>query len=113
MKTTRTSRLSLTATCVLLATLNARAADENLRPIAFQNGVNQQTLSTETAELAKQITALIEELQRNGFPIQSLSGLTELAAQLNSLGGKEMAGIASRLRKLGESAAADPRAGSC
>ncbi|CAM3168494.1 hypothetical protein [Rariglobus hedericola] len=110
MKTSHTRRLTLAATCVLLATINARAADESLRPIAFQNGVNQQSLGTETAELSRDITDLIEELQRNGFPLQSLSGLTELAAQLNALGGTEMTAIAARLRKLGENAQADPRA---
>lgn len=86
------------------------AADDALRPIAFQNGVNQQALGTETADLAREITSLIEELQRNGFPVQSLSALTELAAQLNALGGTEMSAIAQRLRKLGENAQADPRA---
>lgn len=88
----------------------AFAADDALRPIAFQNGVNQQALGAETAELARAITSLIDELQRNGFPVQSLGALTELAAQLNALGGTEMSAIAQRLRKLGENAQADPRA---
>ncbi|MET0263229.1 MAG: hypothetical protein ABW223_10055 [Rariglobus sp.] len=110
MKTSRQRHLTFAASCALLAVVQTRADDAALRPVAFQNGVNQQALSTETAELARAITELIDELQRNGFPIQSLSGLTELAAQLNSLGGTEMSQIASRLRKLGESAQADPRA---
>lgn len=109
MHTPRRHRLVL-AVCALLSTLPARAADESLRPIAFQNGVNQQQLGAETAELARAINQLIDELQRNGFPVQSLSGLTELAAQLNTLGGTEMNAIAARLRKLGENAQADPRA---
>src|SRR5690606_39923901 len=86
------------------------ANDENLRPIAFENGVNQQSLGAETAELARTIDALIDELQRNGFPLQSLTGLSELAGQLNALGGAEMTAIAARLRQLGENAQADPRA---
>ena len=99
------------AACILLAASHVRAASaDTLRPIAFQNGVNQQALGAETAELARSINALIDELQRNGFPAQSLSGLTELAAQLNTLGGTEMAGIASRLRRLGETSQTDTRA---
>lgn len=105
MKTTRVLFSSL-----VLSSAAVAATDDALRPIAFQNGVNQQALGTETAALAREITALIEELQRNGFPLQSLNALTELAAQLQSLGGTEMSGIAARLRKLGESAQADPRA---
>ena len=93
-----------------VATAAVATADDALRPIAFQNGVNQQSLGTETAEIARTIDALIDELQRNGFPVQSLSGLTELAAQLNALGGTEMTAIATRLRRLGENAQADPRA---
>lgn len=110
MKSSRNRRHAVAAACVLLASLHVRADDEALRPIAFQNGVNQQTLGAETADLARELTALIDELQRNGFPLQSLSGLTELATQLNSLGGTEMTAIAQRLRKLGENAQADPRA---
>ena len=114
MKTTRPhrSRLVLVGHCSLaLSLVTALAADDAaLRPIAFQNGVNQQSLGAETAELARAITDLIDELQRNGFPVQSLMGLSELAAQLNALGGTEMTAIANRLRKLGENAQADPRA---
>ncbi|MBC8041074.1 MAG: hypothetical protein H7Y06_11060, partial [Opitutaceae bacterium] len=95
---------------LVISSVAAAATDDALRPIAFQNGVNQQALGAETAALAREITTLIEELQRNGFPLQSLNALTELAAQLQALGGTEMSGIAARLRKLGESAQADPRA---
>lgn len=107
----RHRRLPLAAACAVLASAPLGAAtDDALRPIAFQNGVNQQSLSTETAELARAIDELIDELQRNGFPLQSLAGLSELAAQLNALGGTEMSAIATRLRRLGENAQADPRA---
>lgn len=110
----KTSRLLFGALIIGHSSLSvpqtALAADDALRPVAFQNGVNQQALGAETAELAREIDSLIEELQRNGFPVQSLSALTELAAQLNALGGTEMTAIAQRLRKLGESAQADPRA---
>ena len=112
MKTTRLLLRTLVIghSSLVISSGAAAAPDDALRPIAFQNGVNQQALGAETAALAREITALIEELQRNGFPIQILGALTELAAQLQSLGGTEMSGIASRLRKLGESAQADPRA---
>jgi hypothetical protein len=112
MKTTR-RRLALVighSSLVISSAAILAADDASLRPIAFQNGVNQQSLGAETAELARAIDALIDELQRNGFPVQSLAGLSELAAQLNALGGTEMSAIASRLRKLGENAQADPRA---
>jgi hypothetical protein len=112
MKNTR-SRLALVighSSLVISSTAFLAADDAALRPIAFQNGVNQQSLGAETAELARTINALIDELQRNGFPVQSLNVITEHAAQLNSLGGTEMTAIASRLRRLGENAQADPRA---
>jgi hypothetical protein len=105
MKTTR-----LLLSSLVLSSAAVAANDDALRPIAFQNGVNQQALGAETAALAREILALIDELQRNGFPLQSLSALTDLAAQLQTLGGEEMTSIAARLRKLGENAQADPRA---
>ncbi len=108
-----TRRLALVighSSLVLSSAALLAAADDALRPIAFQNGINQQSLGTETAELARAIDELIDELQRNGFPVQSLSGLSELASQLNALGGTEMTAIATRLRRLGENAKTDPRA---
>jgi Ca-activated chloride channel family protein len=111
MKLPRSRSLPLAAACAVFASAPVQAADDAaLRPIAFQNGVNQQSLGAETAELARAIDELINELQRNGFPVQSLAGLSELATQLNSLGGGEMTAIAARLRRLGENAQTDPRA---
>lgn len=95
---------------VIAASAAFASTDDALRPVAFQTGVNQQTLGAETAELARTINSLIDELQRNGFPLQSLAALTELAGQLNTLGDTDMSAIAARLRRLGESAQTDPRA---
>ena len=85
------------------------AAEDALRPIAYQNGVNQDALGAETAELARSINALIDELQRNGFPPQSLAGLNDLVAQLGALGAADMSAIATRLRGLGENTKTDSR----
>ncbi len=110
-----TTRLILSAlvlcpgSFVLAQTAPVESADDALRPIAYLNGVTQQGLSTETAELARSITALMGELQRNGFPEQSLDGLKQLVAQLGTLGGDDMAAIADRLRGLGEDPGLDAR----
>src|SRR5690606_4351932 len=61
------------------------------------------------AELARTIDALMAELQRNGFPEQSLAGLKQLVAQLGDLGGEDMAAIGERLRGLGEDPGIDAR----
>lgn len=94
--------LHIAAACLLAALPRAHADDAALRPIAYLSGVNQDTLAAETAELARTIDALMAELQRNGFPAQSLAELKQLVAQLGALGGEDMTAIAARLRGLGE-----------
>src|SRR5690606_24558052 len=69
----------------------------------------QENLGNETAELARAINGLMAELERNGFPPQSLGGLNELVSQLGTVGGDDMSAIAARLRKLGETADGDAR----
>lgn len=94
--------LHIAAACLLAALPRAHADDAALRPIAYLSGVNQDSLAAETAELARTIDALMAELQRNGFPAQSLAELKQLVAQLGALGGEDMTAIAARLRGLGE-----------
>lgn len=83
------------------------ATDDALRPIAYLNGVSQQALGAETAELARSIDALMTELRRNGFPEESLTTLKQLVSQLGAVGDEDMAAIAGRLRSLGEDPALD------
>lgn len=78
-----------------------------LRPVALQGGSSQAAVGGETAELARQIAALSEELERNGFPKESLGGLAELVQKLNTLGGADMGGLAARLRAAAQSSGGD------
>lgn len=114
MKTTRHYLFSLVLGHASLAVLPATAqetapADDALRPIAYLNGVTQQTLGDETAALAGEIDALMAELRRNGFPEQSLAKLRQLVDQLGEVGADDMVAIAERLRGLGEDPGADAR----
>jgi hypothetical protein len=55
-------------------------------------------VGNETAELARQLTKLAEELERNGFPKESLGGLTDFIKNLDTLGATEMNALAKQLR---------------
>ncbi len=94
----------------LPALILAQTNDSTLRPVAFQSGIEQAALGQQADQLARDVATLMDELQRNGFPAESLTGLTSLVGQLEAVGGADMKPLADRLRRVAESSGGDLRA---
>ncbi|MBC8039745.1 MAG: hypothetical protein H7Y06_04315, partial [Opitutaceae bacterium] len=72
--------------------------DDALRPAAYQGSVAQDNLVKDTQQLSTELTALVGELERNGFTGTTLEEVQALTKVLEEVGGADMVEIAAKLR---------------